>query len=461
VTPVTERLVVIGGDAAGMSAAAQARRRRKPDELEIVAFERGDYTSYSACGLPYFVSDVIDVIDDLIARRPDEFRDAHDIDVHTRHEVLSIDLERREITVRDLDAGRERREPFDQLVIATGAVPRRPALPNADAQGIFGIQTVTDGKALRDHIVEHHHTRAVVVGGGYIGLEMAEAMKRRDMAVTILESGPQVMPTLDPDMGSAVADAVRALGCDVQTSTRVEAFETDADGHVQAVVAGGQTFPADLVVLGLGVRPDATLADNAGITIGITGGIATDRRMATSEDGIWAAGDCVETYHRVARKPVTVALGTHANKQGRAIGVNATGGYLTFPGVIGTAVTKVCDLEVARTGLTESEARDAAFEFETATIESTTRASYYPGSSPITVKVVAERSSGRLIGAQIIGKEGAAKRVDVMAAAIWNEMTAEEFTSLDLGYAPPFSPVWDPTLVAARKVATTLARSLL
>ncbi|MDQ1521991.1 MAG: hypothetical protein QOI55_3064, partial [Actinomycetota bacterium] len=183
---------------------------------------------------------------------------------------------------------------------------------------------------------------------------------------------------------------------------------------------------------------------------------ATDRRMATSEAGIWAAGDCVETYHRVARKPVTIALGTHANKQGRAIGVNATGGYLTFPGVIGTAVTKICDLEVARTGLTEKEAGEAGFQFEVATIESTTRASYYPGSSPITVKVLAERSSGRLIGAQIIGKEGAAKRVDVMAAAIWNEMTAEEFTSLDLGYAPPFSPVWDPTLIAARKVAAAL-----
>ncbi|MCU1428622.1 MAG: CoA-disulfide reductase [Actinomycetia bacterium] len=454
-----ERLVVIGGDAAGMSAASGARRRKTVDELEIVAFERGNYTSYAACGLPYFVADVVDAIDDLIARHPDEFRDNQDIDVHMRHEVVSIDLDRRRVTVRDLEANAERDEPFDQLVIATGAVPRRPALERSDAAGIFGIQTVTDGAALRDYIVEQKPKNAVVVGGGYIGLEMAEAMKRRGLAVTIVDSGPQVMSTLDPDMGAMVGDAIRGLGCEVHTGTRVQAFETDSDSHVKAVVSDQGTYAADLVVLGLGVLPDVALAQAAGITIGITGAIATDRRMATNVAGVWSAGDCVETYHRVARRPVNIALGTHANKQGRAIGVNATGGHLTFPGVIGTAVTKICELEVARTGLTEREATAAGFEYVTATIESTTRASYYPGASPITVKVLAERGTGRLIGAQIIGREGAAKRVDVMAAAIWNEMTAEEFASLDLGYAPPFSPVWDPTLIAARRVDAAAAVS--
>jgi NADPH-dependent 2,4-dienoyl-CoA reductase/sulfur reductase-like enzyme len=448
-----ERLLVIGGDAAGMSAAAQARRRRGKDQLDIVAFERGDYTSYSACGLPYFVAGTIDALDDLIARRPAEFRERHDIDVHMRHEVVDVDLDGRTAGVHDLASGGTRRESFDQLVIATGATPRRPPLANAEAPGVFGIQTITDGVALRDHIAAHDHERAVVVGGGYIGLEMAEAMTQRGLAVTIVEGGPQIMATFDPDMGALVTDAVRGLGCEVRTDTRVEGFEVDAEGHVCTVVTSGGSLAADLVVLGLGVRPNVDLAQRAGVTIGITGAIATDRRMATNVDGVWAAGDCCETYHRVARRPVTIALGTHANKQGRAVGVNATGGYLPFPGVIGTAVSKICSLEVARTGLNEREAHDAGFDFVTARIDSTTRAGYYPGASEITVKAIAERGSGRLIGAQIIGREGAAKRVDVMAAAIWNEMTAEEFSSLDLGYAPPFSPVWDPTLIAARKVA--------
>jgi NADPH-dependent 2,4-dienoyl-CoA reductase/sulfur reductase-like enzyme len=447
-----EKLVVVGGDAAGMSAAAQARRRRSAAELEIVAFERGDYTSYSACGLPYYVADVVDELDALIARGPEEHR-ARDVDVRMRHEVVAIDLDRRDVTVLDLERHQEHREPFDQLVVATGAVPLRPPLPNADAAGIFGIQTITDGAALREHIVNHDHERAVVVGGGYIGLEMAEAMKRRGLSVTIVEAGPEVMSTLDPDLGRLVAEVIRGLGCEVRTGARVEAFEVDGDGHVTAVVAAGDALPADLVVLGLGVAPNVEIAKAAGITIGTTGAIATDRRMATSVEGVWAAGDCVETYHRVARSPVNIALGTHANKQGRAIGVNATGGYATFPGVVGTAVTKICELEVARTGLTEAEATAAGFAFVTATIEHNSRAGYYPGASPVTVKMVAECGTGRLIGAQIVGREGAAKRVDVVAAAIWNEMTADEFSWLDLGYAPPFSPVWDPTLVAARKVA--------
>jgi NADPH-dependent 2,4-dienoyl-CoA reductase/sulfur reductase-like enzyme len=455
---MSERLVVIGGDAAGMSAASQARRRRGPEQLEIVAFERGDYTSYAACGLPYYVSEMVDAIDALIARTPEQFRDAHDIDVHMRHEVVAIDTDRRRVTVRDLDAGAERVEPFDQLVIATGAVPRRPDLPNADAVGIFGIQTVGDGLALREHVIDHPHDRAVVVGGGYIGLEMAEAMSHRGVHVTIVDGNEQIAKTLDPDMGKMLADVLREMGIEVRTSTRVEAFEVDDKGHVSAVVAGGEPIATNLVVLGLGVNQNSKLAAVAGIANGLTGCISTDRRMATSVEGIFAAGDCVETFHRVARRPVNVALGTHANKQGRVVGINATGGYATFPGVIGTAVSKVCELEVGRTGLTEHAARRAGYDVVSATIESTTRAGYYPGTRPITVKIVAERGTGRLIGAQIIGREGAAKRVDVMAAAIWNGMTADEYIALDLGYAPPFSPVWDPTLTAARKVAAEVVR---
>jgi NADPH-dependent 2,4-dienoyl-CoA reductase/sulfur reductase-like enzyme len=260
------------------------------------------------------------------------------------------------------------------------------------------------------------------------------------------------MGTLDPDMGMLVGDAIRGLGIEVHSGVSVEAFATGADGRVNAVHTGEGVVDADIVVLGLGVRPASELAARAGLEVGVTGGIVTDARMATSAAGVWAAGDCAEIFHRVSRRPVAIALGTHANKEGRVVGVNATGGSLSFPGVIGTAVTKLCEFEIGRTGLSEREAAAAGFASVSAKIEATSRAGYYPGSSAITVKLVAEAHTGRLLGAQVIGREGAAKRIDVLAAAIWNEMTADEFSQIDLGYAPPFSPVWDPVLVAARQV---------
>jgi NADPH-dependent 2,4-dienoyl-CoA reductase/sulfur reductase-like enzyme len=257
-------------------------------------------------------------------------------------------------------------------------------------------------------------------------------------------------------MGALVADAIRALGIEVHLGVTVDAFDTDDTGHVRAVRTSAGTFPTDLVVLGLGVRPNSRLAVDAGLKVGERDGIRTDASMETSVEGIWAAGDCVEVLHRITGKHVAIALGTHANKQGRVVGVNATGGALTFPGVIGTAVTKICEYEMGRTGLSEREAHAAGFTAIAARIEATTRAGYYPGSGPITVKLVAESPTGRLLGAQVIGHEGAAKRIDVLATAIWNEMTADDFSQLDLGYAPPFAPVWDPVLVAARKVASEL-----
>jgi NADPH-dependent 2,4-dienoyl-CoA reductase/sulfur reductase-like enzyme len=446
------RLLVVGGDAAGMSAASAARRRTDPDDVEIVAFERGVHTSYSACGLPYFVAGAIDDVDELIARSPAEHR-ANGIEMHTHHEVVAIDVQAGAVTVRDLDAARERREAFDHLVIATGAAPVRPALPGVDAEGVYGIQSIADGIALRERLDASKPARAVVVGAGYIGLEMAEAMHQRGIDVTVIDSGPQPMSTLDPDMGALVADAMRGLGITLHTDTRAQAFERDERGHVRAIVTERETLPCDVVVLGIGVRPNVELARDAGIEIGVTGGIATTSTMATSAERVWAAGDCVQTHHRVSGRAAFVALGTHANKQGRVAGINATGGAATFRGVVGTAVTKICAYEIGRTGLTEREATEAGLDFVSATIESTTRARYFPDAQPITVKVVAERTSGRLLGGQIIGREGAAKRIDVLATALWAGLDVEEIVEVDLGYAPPFSPVWDPTLIAARRVA--------
>ncbi len=446
------KLVVVGGDAGGMSAASQARKRLGRDSLQIVAFERGHFTSYSACGIPYWIGGIVTDRDKLVARTPADFAKL-DIDVRIRHEVVGIDLDRREVVAHDLESGgREVREGFDHLVYAAGAVPVAPRWAQTDADGVFGVQTLDDGDAIHRWLDSTPTPRtAVVIGGGYIGVEMAEAMVRRGLAVTLVEMAAQPMSTVDPDMGEIVRKAISGLGIEVRTGVTVEGLDT-ADGRVRAVVTDHGTLPADIVVLGLGVRPNTALAADAGITLGVTGGIPTDLGMRVpSTDGVWAAGDCVQTVHLVSGRPVHVPLGTHANKQGRVAGINIGGGYATFPGVIGTAVTKVCELEVARTGLTEKEATAAGYSFVTASVESTSRAGYYPDAASMTVKIIAEQRTGLLLGAQIVGREEAAKRIDVFAVALWNRMTVEEMTGLDLSYAPPYSPVWDPVLIAARK----------
>jgi NADPH-dependent 2,4-dienoyl-CoA reductase/sulfur reductase-like enzyme len=296
----------------------------------------------------------------------------------------------------------------------------------------------------------------VVIGGGYIGVEMAEAMVNRGLDVTLLEKSAEPMrATVDPDMGARVRAAISGLGITISVNAHVEGLE-HKDGRVTGVVTPDGTLPADIVVLGMGVKPSTGLAADSGIPLGVTGGLRTDLRMRVVGpdgpiEGLWAAGDCVQTKHLVSGQPVHVPLGTHANKQGRVAGINIGGGYATFPGVIGTAVTKVCELEVARTGLTEKEAKLAGYAFVSATVESTSRAGYYPGASSMAVKLIAEKRTGLLLGAQIVGREEAAKRIDALAIAVWNRMTVEEMTALDLSYAPPFSPVWDPVLIAARK----------
>ena len=455
---MVERIVVVGADAAGMSAASQAKRLAG-DAVEVVAFERGRHTSYSACGIPFWIGGEVRERDALIARTPEQHR-RNGIDLRMRTEVEGIDLDRREVRTFDHERGRTTAVGFDSLVLATGAVPRRPKLPGIDARGVYGVQTLEDGEAILAALtggLGATPERAVVVGGGYIGVEMAEAMVRRGLQVTVVDMSPEPMSQLDPDMGRIVHEQMECMGIDVRTSVQVEGFETHDDGRVRAVALADGDLPADLVVLGTGVRPNTDLAREAGLPLGTLGGLPTDLKMRVpGVEGVWAGGDCVETIDRTSGRRVHAALGTHANKQGRVIGTNLGGGYATFPGVIGTAVSKVCNLEIARTGLRENECRTFGFDYITVTVESTTRAGYYPGAAPITVKVIAERRTGRLLGVQIVGEEGAAKRIDTCAVALWNAMSVEEMTALDLSYAPPFSPVWDPVLIAARKAADRL-----
>jgi NADPH-dependent 2,4-dienoyl-CoA reductase/sulfur reductase-like enzyme len=328
----------------------------------------------------------------------------------------------------------------------------RPPVDGIDADGVYGVQVLDDGVALRTELDSGRVRRVVVVGGGYIGLEIAEACRLRGLDVTVVDKSATPVGTFDPDVGAAIAEAVRCEDIELVLSDGVAGIDVGPDGRARAVVTeSGRELPADLVVLGLGVRPNVRLAREAGIPLGTSGGIAVDQRMRTRVPGVWAAGDCVESVHRLSKQRVVVALGTHANKQGRVAGINIGGGYATFPGVIGTAITKICSTEAARTGLSEAEAEAAGYAFVTAAVDSTTKAGYFPGASSIRVKMIAERFSGRLLGAQVVGREGAAKRVDALAICIWNEMTVDEVLSLDLSYAPPFAPVWDPVLIAARK----------
>ncbi|MEU5347010.1 MULTISPECIES: FAD-dependent oxidoreductase [unclassified Streptomyces] len=451
-----ERLVIVGGDAAGMSAASQARRMRGPDELEIVAFERGHFSSYSACGIPYWVGGDVTDRDQLIARSPEEHR-ARGIDLRMRTEVTELDVAGGRVRSRDLESGAEAWTSYDKLVLATGAHPMRPALPGIDAPGVHGVQTLDDGQALLDTLARTAGRRAVVIGAGYIGVEMAEALINRGYEVTVVNRGQEPMSTLDPDMGRLVHEAMEGLGITMVNDAEVTKILTGEDGRVRAVATEDAEYPADVVVLGIGVRPETALAEAAGLPLGDHKGLLTDLAMRVrGHENVWAGGDCVEVLDLVSGRERHIALGTHANKHGQVIGANVGGGYATFPGVVGTAVSKVCDLEIARTGLREKDARRAGLRFETVTIESTSRAGYYPGADPMTVKMLAERRTGRLLGVQIVGREGAAKRVDIAAVALTAHMTVEQMTALDLGYAPPFSPVWDPILVAARKAVTAV-----
>jgi NADPH-dependent 2,4-dienoyl-CoA reductase/sulfur reductase-like enzyme len=444
----TGKLVVIGGDAAGMSAASKVRREH-PDR-EIVVFERGRHTSYAACGMPYFIAGQVESSDRLIARRPEVFREKQNIDVRTLHEVLEIDTEQRRVRVRDLEQETTFWEDWDHLLIATGASPIVPDLPNIDAEGIFSLSTLQSGIDVFEYVETRNPGRAVVVGGGYIGIEMAEALLERGLEVALIDMAPEVMVSMDADVAEAISQAMRDAGVSVFLREKLERFEADSKGTLRAVVTDRQTLEADLVILGIGVRPNAELAEAAGIELGANGAIKVNKRLETSVPRVWAAGDCAESFHLVKERQVFIALGTVANKHGLVAGINISGGTMEFPGVLGTAITRFQDLEISRTGLSEREAEEIGIPFRAKTVDALTRSHYFPGTAKVKVKLLAEEATGRLLGGQIVGGKGAAKRIDTIAAAITARLTAEQLVYMDLSYAPPFSPVWDPVQTAAR-----------
>ncbi|GAB1486938.1 FAD-dependent oxidoreductase [Aminivibrio sp.] len=406
-----ERIIIVGGDAAGMSAAGQIRNLQ-PD-AEIIVYERSGYTSYAACGIPYYVAGLVEPVTRLVVRTPEEFRKKQDIEVQVRHEVLSLDLSKGRVLVRDLESGREFEDPFGRLLLATGASPFLPPVEGADGEGIFTLNTLETGIAARNYVDTVKPERVVVIGGGYIGLEMAEAFGCvRDMKVTLIDKAPQVMSTFDPDMAELIASAIRGIGTELRLGEGLVGFDL-TDGRVSAVRTDFGTIPTDMVIMGLGVRPNSELAGEAGMTLSVRNSIAADTSMATSHPAVWAAGDCASTFHLLDGEPFWVALGTVANKMGRIAGISMGGGQAELRGVLGTAMSKHCGYEVARTGFNEKEAVARGLKYETSMIKTKTRR--LPGAEDMHVKLLGRKGPAAFSAGRSSEAGGSAKQVDIIA----------------------------------------------
>ena len=451
---MAERVVVVGGDAAGMSAASQALRtaRARGRDLEVVAVEMTGDVSYSACGVPYWMAGDVDSGESLVARTAEQHR-ANGIDLRLHHEATGLDLDRRELEVHDHERGTTSRLGFDQVVLATGAAPIVPEWARG-CGNVLPVKTMADG-AQWHALLERRPRCALVVGGGYIGVEVAETFARRGMATTLVTRGSSPMSgSLEPQMGDLVQEALEKAGVEVVVGTEVDGLDVDADGGVRAACVGGRELRADVVALGLGVRARTALATGAGFELGVRGALVPDDRQCLA-DGVWAAGDCCQVWDRLLQSSWYVPLGTHANKAGRVAGTNIGGGDACFPGIVGTAVTRA-GAQVARTGLTSQWAGEHGLDAVSLQMDSTTASGYMPEADPVTVWVLGERGTGRLLGCQLVGGRGTAKRIDTAATALWAGLTVEQVALADLAYAPPFSPVWDPVQIACRSLAERL-----
>jgi NADPH-dependent 2,4-dienoyl-CoA reductase/sulfur reductase-like enzyme len=451
------RLVVVGADAAGMSAASQALRvaQRCGDPLEVVVLERTQHTSYSACGLPYWIAGDVESGDALVARTPAEHR-ANGIDLRLGAEVTALDLSAGHVDVR-MD-GSTTRVGFDELLLATGAEALMPDWAR-DVPGALPIKTLDDGAAWRSLLAgtgDGPPKRGLVVGGGYIGVEVAEAFVRRGIETTLVNRSPELFgSSLDPDMGALVRVALEKIGVTVVTGVEITGLDRSVSGGIAGACVGGEEHVADIVAVAIGVRPRVSLAVEAGIELGAYGALAPDDHQRLAP-GVWAAGDCCEVFDRVIGHNFYVPLGTHANKAGRVAGTNIGGGDARFEGVVGTAITRGGDAEVSRAGVLSEWATARGWPVEVVTLESTTASGYMPEADPVTVRVIASRDDARLVGTQIVGGRGAGKRIDIAAMAMWGGMTVHDVAAADLAYAPPFSPVWDPVQIACRKASEQL-----
>lgn len=437
-----KRILIVGGVAGGASCAA--RLRRLDESAEILLFDRGPYVSFANCGLPYYVGNVIQNEASLLVADANLFRERFAISVFTRTEVTAIDREKKEITVRDLETGSTRTERYDALVLSPGAAPLRPPLPGIDLPGIFTVRSIPDSRAIRERIATGQARSAVVIGGGFIGLEMAENLVHRGLSVTILEKGTQVMPPLDPEVAERVAAHLSSHGITLALGEGVAGFEPRGTGLAVQTDAG-RTLEADIVILAIGVRPDTSLAKAAGLELGNRGGIRVDDRMRTSDPAIWAVGDAVEVRDLLSGEETLLALAGPANRQGRIAADGICGRDTRFRGVQGTAICGLFGLQIAATGLSEKTLRRlGATDYEKIYLHPGSHASYYPDAKKIHIKLVFRKSDGLILGAQAIGEEGADRRIDVMAMAIQKGGTVYDLEEAELCYAPQFGGAKDP-----------------
>jgi len=448
-----KKILVIGGVAAGTKAAAKCRRESPDADIKIVTDEA--YVSYAGCGLPYYIGGHVRR-EQLEVKTVADFRTESNIEVFTQHRALSIDPARKTAAVKNLRAGGSEEFRYDVLIIATGAAPVMPLIPGHDLKNVFTLRTIDDVTRI-SALTGGGAKSALIAGGGYIGLEVAENLVQRGIKVTLVEAMPRVLPRFDEEIALLVQNHLRENGVRLVLGQKVAQIDGNRSGEVScASTDNGEKIPADLVLWAAGVRPEVELARTAGIEIGPTGAIKTDERMRTNLPDVYAVGDCAETKHLVTGKPAWAPLGSTANKMGRVAAINACGGHDTFPGVLGSTVVKVFDVNVAMTGLTEKEARAEGYDFETVIVPCRDKAHYYPGNEFVTTKLVVDRKTRRILGGQIVGKGVVDKPIDILVAAITLNGTVDQLAKMDFAYAPPFSGALSPLINAANVMLNKL-----
>ncbi len=457
--PMSLPYVIIGGDAAGMSAASKIKREQ-PD-AHVIVYERSQHISYSACGMPYWIGGVIKDGDDLLAVTLEDARNKRKLAVHVRHEVVAIDPQRRVVEVRRLEIGDSFEQPYEKLIIATGASPTWPAIPGVDLPGVFALRSLEDGQRIYEYIAQAKPKRATLIGAGFIALEMAENLVERGVEVELLVRSNRILSEYDTDMTSEIAEHIQQKDVKIHWQTQVQEIrrlETEdwkLEIDINAISNLKSQISTDFILFATGIKPNSDLARTAGLRLGVADAIWVDGQMHTSDPHILAAGDCVQFTHLVTGDPVWIPLATSSNKSGRIAGENAIGGTTVFPGVAGTSVLKVFDYTAAITGLSEKQAKVSSHfgtkgeHVGTVIITHDDKAGYMPGAEPIRTKLIFDKRDGRLLGGQLVGKAGVNKRIDILATALSARMTLAQISLLDLSYAPPYSPVYDAILIAA------------
>jgi NADPH-dependent 2,4-dienoyl-CoA reductase/sulfur reductase-like enzyme len=449
-----ERFIVIGAVAAGMSAASRARRM-KPD-MEITVFEKTGDVSWAACGMPYLIAGKVNSADELVHYNAEFFKEKRNIDMRLYHEVKQVFPERKTVIAKNVKTGEEKEYTYDKLLIATGARSVVPPIKGIELKGVFALRQLQEGIAIKEYIRQNSPKNGAIIGAGYIGMEMAESFSETGMKVTVVEKMPSILGTMDEEITEVVEEELKRNDVTVIKSSGVTEFAGNGSSVGKVITDTGMNIGAEIALIGAGIRPNSEIARDAGIELGRTGAIKVNERMETNIPDIYAAGDCAEAYHLVLGRNAYIPLGTTANKQGRVAGENIAGGNSSFAGIVGTAVFKTFSLGVGRTGITEREAKAEGIDYVSNMIEHVSRAFYYPGSSPIKIKLIADKKTGVLLGAQLVGPEGIAKRLDVFATAITARMTVDQVGNLDLSYAPPFAPVYDPIIIAATELQKKL-----